>query len=136
MVVDVALDMSPASALLSMRGLIVDARLGYPQVLHVAIRDSADRLWEFATQDADWSPVDPQRLLDRSIEKAEIDAETGILRWKLSDGSLFEVRPGERGEKDDPPYWELLTPHRQVLAFGPGMHWQINEADAPVSGRR
>lgn len=39
----VALDSSPANVLRSMRGAIVDARLGYPGILHVEIEDSAGR---------------------------------------------------------------------------------------------
>lgn len=49
----VALDASPLNVLRPMRGEIVDARIAYPEVLHVEIRDSAGELWHFATQDAD-----------------------------------------------------------------------------------
>jgi hypothetical protein len=40
----VALGASPATVLRSMRGSIVDARVAYPDVLHVEIRDSAGEL--------------------------------------------------------------------------------------------
>ncbi len=136
MATDVALSTSPASAMNSMRGLIVDAKLGYPQVLHLAIQDPEGRLWQFATQDAEWSPGDPKQLIDRSIEDAKIEPSSGALRLQLSDGTVFEVRPSDVEEKDDPPYWELLTPFGQVLEFGPGIHWQINEADQPAVSRR
>jgi hypothetical protein len=36
----VALDASPANVLRSLRGSIVDARIAYPDVLHVEVRDS------------------------------------------------------------------------------------------------
>lgn len=133
MATDIALDTSPASAMNAMRGLIIDARLGYPQVLHLSIRDSEEQLWQFATQDAEWSPGDPEQLVDRSIEEAEIEPSSRALRLRLSDGTVLEVKPGSDEEKGDPPYWELLTPFGQVLEFGPGIHWQISSADAQAS---
>jgi len=36
-----------------MRGQIVDARIAYPEVLYVEVKDSADELWRLATQDAE-----------------------------------------------------------------------------------
>ena len=35
-----------------MRGSIVNARIAYPDVLHVEVRDSHGDLWRLATQDA------------------------------------------------------------------------------------
>ena len=129
----VALNASPANVLRSMRGSIVDARVAYPQVLHVEIRDSAGELWRLATQDAEWSPADPGSLIGRLIEDAEIDDGTGELRCRLSDGSSLDVRPTAREASDDPPNWELITPGGLVLEFGPGMRWQISSADVPRS---
>ncbi len=132
----VALDASPVNVLRSMRGSIVDAHLAYPDVLHVEIRDSADDLWRLATQDAEWSPSDPTELTGRSIEDADIDEGTGELRCKLSDGTVFDVKPTVRKADDDPPNWELITPDGVVLEFGPGVRWQISAAEAPASARR
>jgi hypothetical protein len=131
----IALDASPMNVLRSMRGPVVDARLAYPDILHVEIRDSQGGLWRLATQDADWSPSDPAQLVGRAIEDAGIDEETGELRCKLSDGSLLDVKPTAREADDDPPNWELSTPDGVVLEFGPGVRWQISSADAPVSSR-
>jgi hypothetical protein len=39
----VTLDASPANVLRALRGLIVDASLAYPDVLHVEIRDATMR---------------------------------------------------------------------------------------------
>jgi hypothetical protein len=50
------------------------------RVLHVEIKDSAGELWHLATQDAEWSPTDPAALVGRSVDDADIDAETGELR--------------------------------------------------------
>jgi hypothetical protein len=132
----VALDSSPANVLRSMRGAITDARLGYPEILHVEIRDSAGETWQLATQDADWTPTDPSELVGHSIEDAQIDEESGELRCKLSNGSLLDVRPARKEADDDPPNWELITPGGVLLEFGPGVRWQISSADEPTSSRR
>lgn len=128
----VALDASPVDVLRSMRGSVVAALLSYPDVLHVEIRDSADRNWRLATQDAQWWPSDPSELLDSSIDDAEIDAGTGELRLRRSDRSALVVIPGRREAGDDPPNWELITPDGLTLEFGPGLRWQISSADVRV----
>jgi hypothetical protein len=125
----VVLNASPESILRSMRGSIVDARIAYPQVLHVEIRDSEGEIWRLATQDAEWSPTDPSELVGHSIEEAAIDDGTGELRCKLSDGLSLDVRPSVREASGDPPNWELITPNGLVLEFGPGMRWQISNGD-------
>lgn len=132
----VALDSSPANVLRSMRGPIVDARIAYPDVLHVEVRDSSGELWRLATQDAEWSPSDPAELVGNSIDDAEIDEGTGELRCKLSNGSLLDVKPAAQEASDDQPNWELITPGGVVLEFGPGVRWQISAADAQASSRR
>lgn len=132
----VALDASPSSVLRSMRGSIVTARIAYPDVLHVEVRDSRGDLWRLATQDAEWSPSDPAQLIERSIEAADIDEKSGELCCKLSDGSVLEIKPTAAEREGDPPCWELITPMGVVLEFGPGVRWQISSADAPASSRR
>ena len=127
-----ALDASPLNLLRAMRGLITDARVAYPDVLHIEIRDPIGQVWRLATQDADWSPADPGELRGRSIEDAVID-EGGVLRLRLSDGSRLDVVPVPREAEDDPPSWELITPDGLVLEFGPDVRWQISQADARVS---
>jgi hypothetical protein len=119
-----------------MRGSIVDAQLGYPEVLHVEIKDPAGEMWRLATQDADWTPADPSELIGQSIEDAQIDEESGELRCQLSNGVLLDVKPGRNEADDDPPNWELITPGGVLLEFGPGVRWQISSADEPTSSRR
>ncbi len=119
-----------------MRGSIVDARIAYPNVLHLDVRDPQGDLWRLATQDAEWSPSDPGQLVGRSIDDVAIDGETGELRCMLSDGSVLDVRPAAIEAEDDPPNWELVSPTGIVLEFGPGLRWQISGADGPVSPRR
>jgi hypothetical protein len=132
----VALDSSPANVLRLMRGLIVDARLGHPDVLHIEIKDSAGERWLLATQDAEWTPTDPSELVGNSIEDARIDETTGELLCKLSNGSWLDVKPARVEADDDPPNWELITPGGVLLEFGPGMRWQISSAHEPASSRR
>lgn len=131
-----ALDASPTTVLRSLRGEVIDARVAYPDVLHVEGRDAHGGLWRLATQDAEWAPTDPTQLVGRSIDEAEIDEKSGELRCKLSDGSVLEIKPATGEADDDPPYWELISPSGVVLEFGPGLRWQISSADAPVSSRR
>ncbi len=125
----VALDASPANVLRAMRGLIIGARLGYPDVLHLEVRDSVGGAWRLATQDAEFFPVDPSELLHKSIEDAAIDSATGELRLTLSAGATLVVAPAPREASDDPPNWELITPDGLALEFGPGLRWQISRAD-------
>jgi len=132
----VALDSSPANVLRSMRGSIVGARLGYPDVLQVEIRDAAGETWMLATQDAEWTPTDPGELVGQSVEDAQIDEATGELLCKLSDGSVLDVKPARKEADDDPPNWELITPGGVLLEFGPGVRWQISSADDPALSRR
>jgi len=132
----VALDASPATVLRSMRGSIINAHIAYPDVLHVEVRDSRGALWRLATQDAEWSPADPDELVGHSIEDASIDEESGELRCRLSDGSILDIKPAAAEAQDDPPYWELISPAGVVLEFGPGVRWQISSADVPVTARR
>jgi hypothetical protein len=131
----VALDASPATVLRSMRGSIIDARIAYPEVLHVEVRDSGGGIWRLTTQDAEFSPSDPARLVGRSIDDADIDEESGELRCRLSDGSVLDIKPAVPETEEDPPYWELINPAGVVLEFGPGVRWQISGADAPASRR-
>ncbi|HEU5063228.1 MAG TPA: hypothetical protein VFT79_08775 [Solirubrobacterales bacterium] len=127
----IAQEASLSSLLGSMRGEIVDARLGYPDVLHVGIRDRDGDLWRFATQDADWSPNDPADLVGQEMEKADV-GDDGELRCRLSGGSDLVVKPSDRGSDEDPPHWELITPGGVMLEFGPGARWQISNADVPA----
>lgn len=131
----VALDASPVNVLRSMHGAIVDARIAYPQVLHVEIRDSDGDIWRLSTQGAEWSPSDPASLVGLSLERAGIDEASGEMRCRLSDGSTLEVRPFPFEAIDDPPNWEVITPNGLVLEFGPGLRWQISRADTPASSQ-
>jgi hypothetical protein len=118
-----------------MRGPVVDARIAYPDVLHVEVRDPRGGIWRLATQDAEFSPSDPAQLIGRSIDAADIDEGSGELCCRLSDGSVLDIKPAAAETEDDPPYWELISPAGIVLEFGPGVRWQISAADALISRR-
>jgi hypothetical protein len=126
----VALDASPLSFIRSLRGVIVGARIAYPDVLHVEVRDSKGNIWRLATQDASWSPSDPSHLIGHIINDAQIDERSRKLRCQLSDGSTLDVKPSETASTDDPPNWELISPGGIALEFGPGMSWQFSDVDA------
>ncbi len=128
----VGLDASPANVLRSMRGSISAARLAYPDVLHVEVRDASGGTWRLATQDAGFAPSDPTDLMGRNVEDAEIDRASGELRLRLSGNGILTVIPAQREAPDDPPNWELITPDGTALEFGPGMRWQISSADAGI----
>jgi hypothetical protein len=120
----------------SLRGSIVNAQIAYPTVLHVEILDLDGGVWRLATQDAEWSPSDPNQLIGRTIDHAEIDDASGQLRCVLSDGSTLDVSPAAGEGPSDPPYWELISPAGLVLEFGPGVRWQISGAEAPITSAR
>lgn len=123
------LDVYPSALLDGMRGAIVHAGLAYPEILHLEVRDGNGAVWRFATQDVDWFPEDLEALHGRSVEGAVIGS-TGELTFSLSGGSTLRVVPGQMEAHDDPPNWELLTPHGLSLEFGPGLRWQVSSADA------
>lgn len=128
---DVALDALLSKILRSFRGPITDARIAYPEVLHVEVRNQ-DGLWRFATQDATYDPRDPEFLRGRKLEDVSLDPDSNELRWRLSGGSQLLVVPTPDESPDDPPNWELITPHHITLAFGPGPQWHFSRSDRPL----
>lgn len=135
MTIVVAEKASLASLLRSLRGEIVDARPAYPEILHVEVRDSDGDRWLLATQDAEWTPLDPAALIGQTIESSEIDEQTGELRCHFASGGIFAVQPAEQEAPDDPCNWELINPGGVALEYGPGSRWQISDANAPPVGR-
>ena len=107
------------------------ARVGYPDVLQLEVVDAAGGRWLFLTQDAEWGPADPSGISGRSIEDVKLDPRSGELCFELSGGERLRVVPGPPEAEDDPPSWELVTPDRLLLEFGPGIRWRISNADEP-----
>jgi hypothetical protein len=86
----VALDSSPANVLRSMRGAIIDARLGYPEILHVEIKDIDEESGELRCKLSNGS------LLD--VKPARKEADDDPPNWELitPGGVLLEFGPGVR----------------------------------------
>ena len=85
----------------------VGRRLRHRGRPHVEVRDSGGELRRLVTQDAEFSPPDPAQLVERSIEDAEIDEQSGEPRCRLSDGSALAITPAAAEAQDDRSYWEL-----------------------------
>jgi hypothetical protein len=122
-------DTFPTELLSRFRGPIVDARPAYPEVLHLKVRDAEGGEWWFATQEAEWSPTDPDLLLHKTIVSANFDDASGILTIGFSDASVFTVSPAHEGAFDDLEAWELFTPERTILTYGPRGRWLLGRAD-------
>lgn len=126
-------DSPPAGLLRGLRGEIVDARIAYPDVLHLEARDDLGGIWRLATQDADWHPEDPARLVGRAIVDTRADRSTGELRCLLSDGLCLVVTPTPEEPSEEPlPTWELIAPNGAFLEMRRG-RWEIRDADSPAT---
>jgi hypothetical protein len=125
----VPLGTSLAAILRSFRGQIADARIAYPEVLHVKVNDEDGGLWRFATQDATFDPQDPESLVGRTLDDTRLDPDTGGFHWRLSGGLRLIVLPAAGEPFEDLPTWELITPDHITLTFGPGPRWQFSPSD-------
>jgi hypothetical protein len=122
-------DTFPTEILCRFRGRIIDARPAYPEVLQLKVNDADGGEWWFATQEAEWLPTDPDVLLGKTIDSADLDDRSGILTVGFSDGSTFTVTPDHEGAHDDLEAWELFTPERTILSYGPRGRWLLGRAD-------
>jgi hypothetical protein len=127
------LDVSPSNLLSSLRGQVVGARRAHPDVLHIDVRDSHGAIWRLATQDSEWSPSDPAKLVGRSVQDAAIDEQSWVLRCSFADGTTLEIKPSEKESGSDLPYWELLSPAGAILEFGPGLRWHFTAPSVEAS---
>jgi hypothetical protein len=131
-------DLSPADLLGRLRGTIVDAARGYPEVIHLGVRDDEGAVWKFSTWYADFSPTDPELLLGKTIVEVYFEP-SGRLTMSFSDDSEFDVRPEPEGSDDDLSTWSLLTPDGLSLQFRPRDRWTLglgSEVVANVSPPR
>ena len=93
----------PAAELLSrMRGPIIEACHGYPEVMPFKVKDAQGGVWWFSTFEANYSPTDPAELLGRTVVSANLKAGTANLTIGFSDGSTFEVTGLQRGARPRP----------------------------------
>ena len=118
-------DLSPADLLGRFRGTIIDAAPGYPEVIHLELKDADGDEWSFSTWYAEFSPTDPELLLGKTV--VDVDFErSGKLTMRFSDGSEFNVRPEPEGPDDKLSTWQLLTPGgRLSLDFRPRDRWTL-----------
>jgi hypothetical protein len=125
-------DTSPIELLGRLRGHIVDAQPGYPEVIHLKVVDSAGAEWIFSTGDAYYFPSDPDVLLGKTIVSADLEGPLGNLILGFSDGTDFRVTMEPQTAENDPYNWLLLTPDRLILIWGPGVHWALKRGDEPI----
>jgi hypothetical protein len=126
-------DISPAGLLSQFRGPVIDSKPGYPEVLHLQVRDANGDEWGLSTFDADFSPSDPDVLLGKTVTGAEL-APSNTLTIGFSDGSALTVIPRtlEPGEADDDlENWFLWIPDGRYLHFGPEGRWRLQKGSDP-----
>jgi hypothetical protein len=119
-------DLTPADLLGRFRGTITAAAPGYPEVLHLNLKDAAGDEWTFSTSYAEYSPSDPEFFLGKTV--VDVDFErSGRLTMRFSDDSEFNVWPEPEEPDDDLATWHLITPEGQLaLWFRPRDLWDIS----------
>jgi hypothetical protein len=125
-------DISPRELLGGFRGPIVDAHPAYPETIHLEVRDASGGLWKFATHDAAYSPSDPEVFPGKTVVSADLTGILGNLTVGFSDGTSFRVTMEPQDAEDDPVNWRLYTPDGFVLAWGPGVNWQLKRGSDPI----
>ncbi len=123
-------DLSPADLLGRMRGEIVYAATGHPDVIHFKLKDADGGEWSFSTFYAEYSPSDPEFFLGKTI--VDVDFEpSGRLAMRFSDGTEFNVLPEPEGPDDELTTWRLLTPDGLALWFRPRGLWNLAPGSDP-----
>jgi hypothetical protein len=123
-------DTSPAKLLGRFRGPVTKSCLTYPERVRLEVTDTDGGLWRLGTWDADYSPSDPDVLSGKTVVRASLDERSGVLTVGFSDDTVFTATPIPV-EDDDVENWELFTPERLVLTYGPRGRWQLGSADDP-----
>lgn len=125
-------DTSPRDLLRRVSGKVEDARLTYPERVHLEVTDTDGGHWLLATWEAAYLPADPAQLNGKIVVGADLDKTSGALTVTFSDGTHFTVVPIPDGEDDAIENWQLFTPDGFVLNYGPGEHWVLKRASDPV----
>lgn len=110
-----------AETLETVRGQILAASVTKSGVLEVEIGSPGESQWRLTAENSEWSPADPTALKSVAVDGVDLDPEIGALRCRLSDGSLFEIRPHTQRAADDPPSWRIETPFGMALKHGPDL---------------
>jgi hypothetical protein len=124
-------DTTPSELLAALRGEVIESAPGYPEVLHLTLRDDEGQEWGFSTFDSTWSPSGHEAFLGKTITDAGLDAPSGRLTFGFSDGSTLTVSPIAGVEGDDLENWEIFTPDGFVLDYGPGDRWVLKRVTDP-----
>lgn len=124
-------DTSPAELLARLRGTVTDVHPAYPETIHLDVRDADGGEWYVCTEDADYSPSDPDALQGKVITDVKHRGPLGDLTIGFSDGSSFDVTVEPQTDVDDPVNWSLFTPEGLVLEWGPGENWRLVLATGP-----
>jgi hypothetical protein len=125
-------DTSPTDLLAALKGQVIESDPGYPEVLHLTVKDPNGDEWGFSTFDSEWSPSDPELFRGKTVTRADLDTITGKLTIGFSDRSTLTVVPIPDVEDDDLENWQIFTPDGFVLNYGPGHRWRLKRASDPV----
>jgi hypothetical protein len=117
-------NLSPADLLGRFRGTIVRAAPGYPEVIHLTLKDAEGDLWHFSTWYAKFSPVDPEFFAGKTVVDVNFES-SGRLTMLFADGSRFEVTPEPEESDDKLSTWDLATPDGLFLRFRPRGLWDL-----------
>jgi hypothetical protein len=124
-------DTSPASLLARVRGSVTEARLTYPERVHLEVMDIHGGRWLLATWEAEYSPTDPEEFSAKTVVSAVLDDRSRVLTIGFSDGTDFTVTPIPDDEDDAIENWELFTPDGLLLTYGPWGRWHLGKATDP-----
>lgn len=126
-------NLSPSEILSHLRGTIVYAAPGYPEVIIFRVKDAKGDIWRFMTLYADYSPSDPELFLGKMVVDVNLD-RSGELTMRFSDGSEFNVLPEPEEPDDELMTWLLITPDGLSLRFRPRGRWELGRADELFGG--
>jgi hypothetical protein len=124
-------NLTPEELLGRFRGTIVGAAPGYPEVLHLDLRDPAGDLWHFSTFYANFSPANPDFFPGKVVADVKLEV-SGKVTMHFTDGSEFNVLPEPEGPDDELSTWHLLTPDDLALWFRPRGLWDLGLGSDPV----
>jgi hypothetical protein len=135
---DIPPDISPSDLLSRIRGPVVHAAPGYPEVIHLEVRDAEGARWRFSTNYAEYAPSDPELLLEKTVVAVDLE-RSGKLIMGFSDGSTFAVLPIPLDPQESGEYletWNLITPDGLSLWYGPRGRWLMRRASDPPGPAR
>jgi hypothetical protein len=124
-------DTSPADLMSRLRGRVGEARLTYPERVHLPVIDRHGGRWLLATWEGSYLPRDPEQLSGKTVVRAHVDDRSRVLTIGFSDGTTFTVTPIPDDDEDAIENWELFTPDGLVLRFGPWGRWHVGKATDP-----